>query len=112
MLFQRRLENLAVGTGAFAFQDAVNMRMGEECGFYVNCERGARILKSALADYEPKNPVGSHFTQVVWKSTTQVGCAQATCNGIYPESYGVCSSMPVGILRKYILLMNGAYILR
>ncbi|KAF7303386.1 Fruiting body protein SC7 [Mycena indigotica] len=30
-------------------------------------------------DYDPKNPVPSHFTQVVWRGTTQVGCALTVC---------------------------------
>jgi hypothetical protein len=27
---------------------------------------------------------------MVWKSTTQVGCAYQNCSGIFPASYGVC----------------------
>lgn len=42
-----------------------------------------------VADYDPINPVPSHFTQVVWKETTEVGCAVQRCNGIFPASYGV-----------------------
>lgn len=30
-------------------------------------------------DYDPQNPVYSHFTQVVWKATTQLGCAKVAC---------------------------------
>ncbi|KAF7303384.1 Fruiting body protein SC7 [Mycena indigotica] len=32
-----------------------------------------------VGDYDPKNPVPSHFTQVVWRGTTQVGCALTVC---------------------------------
>ena len=31
-------------------------------------------------DYNPGSPVASHFTQVVWKDITQVGCAVVACN--------------------------------
>lgn len=36
-----------------------------------------------------------HFTQVVWKSTTKVGCAYKTC-GNYWGSYIICSYDPAG----------------
>lgn len=42
-----------------------------------------------LAQYNAGNPVPSHFTQMVWKGTTQVGCAVQKCSGIFPSSYGV-----------------------
>ena len=42
-----------------------------------------------IASYNAQDPQPSHFTQVVWKSTTQVGCAVKDCPGIFPASYGV-----------------------
>jgi len=53
------------------------------------------------SDYDPANPTYNHFTQVVWKSTTQLGCAGATCNDIFdrslgPASYYVCLYNPAG----------------
>ena len=42
--------------------------------------------------YTPDNPGNSlHFTQVVWKATTQLGCASATCaaGSTLPATYGV-----------------------
>ena len=42
-----------------------------------------------LADYNPNNPVASHFTQVVWKGTTQVGCAVQLCDGVFSSNAGV-----------------------
>lgn len=47
------------------------------------------MLFGYVAQYDPNNPVPSHFTQVVWKGTTQVGCAVQVCSGIFPASYGV-----------------------
>ncbi|CCO28625.1 Fruiting body protein SC7 [Rhizoctonia solani AG-1 IB] len=53
-------------------------------------------------DYNPSNPQPSHWTQVVWKSTTKVGCALATCapGTIFPANYNanyyVCNYSPYG----------------
>ncbi|GAA5985104.1 hypothetical protein JCM5350_000843 [Sporobolomyces pararoseus] len=53
--------------------------------------------------YDPANPVYSHFTQVLWRSTTQLGCAQVTCpaGSIFDAKYGpstfyVCEYNPPG----------------
>lgn len=37
---------------------------------------------ASIAQYDPANPTYSHFTQVVWKGTTEVGCAIAYCDSI------------------------------
>jgi len=63
-------ENLAAGTGSFDISAAVGLWTAE------------------ASAYQPKNPVPSHFTQVVWKATTQVGCAVQTCNGIFDAKFG------------------------
>ncbi|PVG00482.1 PR-1-like protein [Serendipita vermifera] len=55
-------------------------------------------------DYNPSNPQYSHWTQVVWKNTKQVGCAVATCSGqsmFGTNAYGdakfyVCNYSPPG----------------
>ncbi|EMG45509.1 hypothetical protein G210_4295 [Candida maltosa Xu316] len=41
----------------------------------------------------------NHFTQLVWKSTTKLGCAYKTCgvvNGVQLQKYIVCSYDPAG----------------
>ncbi|KII93492.1 hypothetical protein PLICRDRAFT_35713 [Plicaturopsis crispa FD-325 SS-3] len=40
------------------------------------------------SQYDPNNPQPSHFTQVVWKGSSQLGCAEAQCNGIFDSSFG------------------------
>lgn len=76
-------ENLAAGTGDFGIQPAIQLWSGEE------------------HSYHPSNPQASHYTQMVWKATTQLGCAVASCNGIFPALYGpakfyVCEYNPPG----------------
>ncbi|KAI0757073.1 CAP domain-containing protein [Daedaleopsis nitida] len=75
-------ENLAAGTGSsYSIGPAVKSWTDE------------------VSDYNPSNPQASHFTQVVWKGTQQVGCAVQSCNGIFPASFGaakyyVCEYFP------------------
>ncbi|KAH3681007.1 hypothetical protein WICPIJ_008015 [Wickerhamomyces pijperi] len=45
--------------------------------------------------YSPSNPVASHFTQLVWKSTTQLGCGYKTCGSPWVQ-YTICSYNPAG----------------
>ncbi|EIW86554.1 PR-1-like protein [Coniophora puteana RWD-64-598 SS2] len=76
-------ENLAAGTGSYSITDSINSWDSEE------------------SQYDPSNPQYSHWTQVVWKGTTDLGCAVATCNGIFDASYGpaqyyVCEYYPAG----------------
>ncbi|KAH9025066.1 CAP domain-containing protein [Lactarius hengduanensis] len=77
-------ENLAAGTGSgYTIATAVKSWTDE------------------VSDYDPSNPVASHFTQVVWKASTQVGCAVKDCNGIFDPKFGiahfhVCEYSPPG----------------
>ncbi|KAL8277236.1 hypothetical protein RQP46_010305 [Phenoliferia psychrophenolica] len=37
------------------------------------------LWASEVVNYDPKNPQYSHFTQEVWKASTQLGCAERIC---------------------------------
>ncbi|KAK0246060.1 CAP domain-containing protein [Armillaria nabsnona] len=77
-------ENLAAGTGSgYTISSAIKSWTDE------------------ASSYDPNNPVASHFTQVVWKATSQVGCAVQSCDGIFAASFGkasyyVCEYSPAG----------------
>ncbi|KDR85172.1 hypothetical protein GALMADRAFT_233836 [Galerina marginata CBS 339.88] len=76
-------ENLAAGTGSYGIAQAIKDWTDE------------------VSRYKPSNPTPSHFTQVVWKASTEVGCAVKTCNGIFDASFGpakyfVCEYSPQG----------------
>lgn len=56
-------------------------------------------------DYDPKNPIASHFTQVVWKNSTSVGCAMAHCElSIFEPLFWVRSFLIVRV--KVLLIEN------
>lgn len=54
-------ENLSAGTHSFSIPAAIKLWTDEE------------------KDYNPSNPQFSHYTQVVWKGSREVGCAKITC---------------------------------
>jgi pathogenesis-related protein 1 len=94
-------ENLAAGTRSFDASAAVSMFASDGCKFR-NRERAVLEL-TVLVAVDPSQPTFTHFTQMVWKSTTQLGCGVAVCgNGqIFPDQYGpalyhVCLYDPVG----------------
>lgn len=76
-------ENIVAATGDFSINDAV------------------RTFLSDKDEYSPENPVYNHWTQVVWKSTTEIGCSISSCDGIFGPEYGtatlvVCLYGPAG----------------
>jgi len=80
----REGENIWWGTaGAFTYAEMVDFWGNEKKNFVYNifpdCSQGHAIV--------------GHYTQVVWKNTTKVGCALAT-NG--EKDYLVCRYSPAG----------------
>jgi len=77
-------ENLAAGSGDFGIPAAIKLWADEE------------------SEYDPKNPKYSHYTQMVWKATSQIGCARASCNlsnfpsEYWPIQFYVCEYNPPG----------------
>ena len=69
-------ENLAAGTGN---------------GYTVTS--GVKAWTDEAKDYNPRNPKPSHFTQVVWKGSKELGCAFVDCpaGSIFPAKFGVRS---------------------
>ncbi|OCF61903.1 hypothetical protein L486_01566 [Kwoniella mangroviensis CBS 10435] len=75
-------ENLAAGTDGFMdIISSIGMWMDE------------------ASDYDASNPTYSHFTQVVWKETTTIGCAAINCGantGMAGQIYIMCEYHPRG----------------
>ncbi|KAI3605336.1 pathogenesis-related protein 1 [Moniliophthora roreri] len=80
-------ENIAWGGGQFTPESAVNLWLDSK------------------KDYNPQNPSSSSWTQIVWKSTNELGCAQAKCsqkNGDNQDdevTFYVCYYNPPGNVR-------------
>jgi len=76
-------ENIAAGTGSFAITDAVATFINDK------------------AQYDPTHPSYLLFTQVVWKATTELGCAVSECRNLFGSNSGtskiyVCLYNPPG----------------
>lgn len=67
-LYYHLIENLYAATGGSPPRAATD-------GWY-----------SEVKDYDRNNPQYSHFTQMVWRATTELGCAVANCppGSIFP----------------------------
>jgi len=83
MLMFKLTENLAAGAGPYTITDAVR-------GWTVDEEGG----------YNPETLSGLHFSQVVWKNTAELGCANNICppDGTFPVEYGV-RTLPSAFVR-------------
>jgi len=76
-------ENIAAGIGGFSIKDAV------------------AIFVDDRGQYNPSRPSYLRFTQVVWKSTTKIGCAVSECKNLLGPDSGsskihVCLYDPAG----------------
>ncbi|KAI0335691.1 PR-1-like protein [Cubamyces sp. BRFM 1775] len=76
-------ENLVAATGAFDVKSAV------------------KLFVQDATQFTNVPFTFSHFTQVIWQSTTQLGCGSALCDNIFPDqdgkaTYHVCLYDPVG----------------
>lgn len=95
------IENLAAGTGKnYGAAQAVKGWTDEIGQCSRNCW-GGLWLTVHPGQYDPRNPKPSHFTQVVWKNSQRIGCAVASCSGIFDPKYGkaeyhVCEYYPAG----------------
>ncbi|CAE6500792.1 unnamed protein product [Rhizoctonia solani] len=61
-----------------------NLAAGTDLG----AAAAVKMWTDEASEYNPANPQYSHFTQVVWKATTEVGCAVRTCNNLYSGNSG------------------------
>jgi hypothetical protein len=82
----------------------VDVREGCACPLRCACAR----LTEGTDSYNSSSPQPSHYTQVVWKATTQLGCAWVDCapGAIFPAKYGrtpfhVCEYYPQGNVIGY-----------
>jgi hypothetical protein len=72
------------------------------------CVAAVRYLLISSSDidagqYNSSNPQPSHYTQVIWKGSKQLGCAYVNCTAgtIFPTMYGqtpfhICEYYPAG----------------
>ncbi|CAN0920980.1 Pathogenesis-related protein 1 [Linum grandiflorum] len=78
-------ENLAGGSGgALSGKDSVAMWVSEKVDYDYNTNTCA------------PGKVCGHYTQVVWRSSTNIGCAKAACSGDPQSSFVICSYSPPG----------------
>ncbi|CAE6473636.1 unnamed protein product [Rhizoctonia solani] len=83
-------ENLAAGSGDYSADSGVEAWVNE------------------ASQYNSASPTPSHFTQVVWKGTSQLGCAVASCNlanfdsQFWPVKFHVCEySSPGNVIGQF-----------
>jgi len=93
-------ENVAAATGDFSITDAFATFISDK-GKWFAVEKTLFHLRHLIDKYDPSHPSYLRFTQVVWKSTTEVGCAVSQCNSLFNQNVGpammyVCLYNPAG----------------
>ena len=84
----------AAATGVFPIDTAINQFVRSEGKVYFTTYFAVPEnihCPTPLGDYDPANPTYNHFTQIVWKSTTQVGCAIAHCKDLLGSNTGLAT---------------------
>ncbi|KAL0566726.1 hypothetical protein V5O48_015279 [Marasmius crinis-equi] len=67
-----------------------------------NALSGVKGWENEASDYNPNSPQPSHFTQMVWKGSKELGCATANCgtkifgSGFPAATFLVCEYSPAG----------------
>ena len=75
-------ENLAWGAGSFAADQLARLWINEQQNY--DCDSNTCAPGQACG----------HYTQVIWRTTTELGCALAICNS--STQYLVCRYLPPG----------------
>lgn len=70
--------------GVFEHGGGVQINAGENLaalsGTSSPISAGIALWSAEASSYDPTNPTFSHFTQMVWKASTHVGCSVSICN--------------------------------
>ncbi|KAG9510160.1 Golgi-associated plant pathogenesis-related protein 1, partial [Fragariocoptes setiger] len=100
---RRRAKHIANSDGA-EFRHPDNLAYGENLAWHSDADRSCAALIKLWYDERDLyrfdrgqfDTTTGHFTQLVWKSTTRVGCAKAYSSGPRGGVYLVCNYDPPG----------------
>jgi uncharacterized protein YkwD len=85
-------ENIAAGTDGYSSADLFDLWASERV-YYDWANPGPNSL-------DPQQDVG-HWTQIVWKASTQIGCGLATCATLKDSGFGDGVSAAYLVCRYY-----------